>query len=236
MDDKLNKFKELAIEQGHNEQDINAFLEAQKAFSASKPVEDIVEPVGLQAPQGSEGTILRNFIPVGATLPGGNAQDFNVDTQVSPTMTAGKFKVGTPFGARQAADVFSGGINNGVDILTPFNTAVAAPEGNWEVVEAFSNANPKGGFINNGVNGGWGNSILIKNRMTGETIRFSHLNKVGVRPGEILKGGETIASSGNSGNSSGPHLDVEYKNTRGQLSDVLASKYKDSFLTFMSSQ
>ena len=66
---------------------------------------------------------------------------------------------------------------------------------------------------------------MVKNKETGEKLRFSHLNRADVRQGESLKGGTVIGLSGSTGNSSGPHLDLEYYNSRGQISDFMRSPY-----------
>ncbi|KKL88347.1 hypothetical protein LCGC14_1925630 [marine sediment metagenome] len=85
------------------------------------------------------------------------------------------------------------------------------------------------GFIGNGDNSGFGNSVLIQNTQTGETLRFSHLDGVKVRPGQKIGGGQQLGVSGNTGNSSGSHLDVEYRDSTGALRDVLGSRFKDLF-------
>lgn len=129
------------------------------------------------------------------------------------------------FGNRSSVEKFSKGVNRGADFGVNPNTPVTLPPGEWEVAEAFGGAKPNTGYIGNGTNRGYGNSIVVKNRKTGETLRFSHLNKIGVRPGELLQGGKTIALSGNTGNSTGPHLDIEYMTGRGELRDILSSPY-----------
>lgn len=132
------------------------------------------------------------------------------------------------FGNKNSIEVFSDGINNGVDFKTEPGTPVKLPPGNWEVIESFGGATRQG-FVGNGDNNGYGNSVMVRNRLTGEKIRFSHLSKVGVRPGQLVDGGSTIALTGHTGNSSGPHLDVEYRNAGGQLADVMRSSYGTYF-------
>jgi murein DD-endopeptidase MepM/ murein hydrolase activator NlpD len=142
----------------------------------------------------------------------------------------GKFPVTQPFGNYNPQyEVFSGGVNNGTDFGVTYQTPFHVPEGEWEVIESFAGANPDGGFIGNQVNNGYGNSVVIKNRKTGETMRYSHLSAVGVEPGELVSGGKTLGLSGNSGNSSGSHLDLEYRDGTGQLADVLNSPYARYF-------
>lgn len=139
----------------------------------------------------------------------------------------GKYAVNQPFGVRNARyNNISGGINRGADFNTPANTPLAVPPGQWEVVQAFAGARPgqRGANINNG----WGNSVMVRNRKTGETLRYSHLNQVGVRPGQVLQGGALLGLSGNTGHTvgqTGNHLDLEYVDHRGRLADVTRSPY-----------
>ena len=110
---------------------------------------------------------------------------------------------------------YSGGYNYGVDFGTPENTAVALPEGNWVIKEA-----KMGSF-----NRGYGNSVLAVNEDTGEMLRFSHLSKLNAIPNMRIKGGSVIGFSGNTGNTTGPHLDLEYYTKGGKPADILKSSY-----------
>jgi hypothetical protein len=56
-------------------------------------------------------------------------------------------------------------------------------------------------------------------------MRFSHLSDVAVQPGQVIPGGTVIGQVGVTGNTTGPHLDLEYRNAQGQLADVLQSQY-----------
>lgn len=131
-------------------------------------------------------------------------------------------KVTQVFGNRNPAiEIFSKGINTGTDFAVAKGTPVSLPPGNWQVIKSFSGA--KEGA--RGANSGYGNSILAKNTDTGETIRFSHLSRVNVKPGQAVRGGMVVGLSGNTGNSTGPHLDVEYRDKSGKLADILRSRY-----------
>jgi len=121
-------------------------------------------------------------------------------------------------------EVFSGGVNYGTDFGIPEGTSITTPQGEWEVVESFSGA--RRGYIGDGTNQGYGNSVVIQNRMTGEKMRFSHLSQVVVKPGELVKKGTLLGKSGSTGNSSGDHLDLEYYNSRGEPQDILQSPYR----------
>jgi murein DD-endopeptidase MepM/ murein hydrolase activator NlpD len=54
--------------------------------------------------------------------------------------------------------------------------------------------------------GGWGNTIVV-NHGDGRKTRYSHLSKVLVAVGDTVTKGQNIALSGNTGRSTGPHLD-----------------------------
>lgn len=133
------------------------------------------------------------------------------------------FPITQPFGnINPSVEKFSKGVNTGVDIGVPQNTPVALPQGKWQVVSAFNGA--KNGYIGDNENSGYGNSVLVKNVDTGETLRFSHLSQLNI-PSEIMTGGQVVGLSGRTGNTTGPHLDVEYKNANGQLGDFLQTQY-----------
>jgi len=104
--------------------------------------------------------------------------------------------------------------NRGVDIAMNRGEAQYAPPiGKW-VVESIKTGS---------YNSGWGNSVIIKNTDTGETIRRSHLDKVMVRPGQEITGGQ-IGTTGRTGKSTGYHTDIEYtKNNK--LLDFMQSPY-----------
>jgi murein DD-endopeptidase MepM/ murein hydrolase activator NlpD len=132
------------------------------------------------------------------------------------------------FGNLNPIEKFSGGFNRGTDFATPAGTKVSVPSGEWTVAEAFGGA--KSGGVGNSTNKGWGNSVKLVNRLTGETLRFSHLSSVNLKPGQIVKAGEVVGLTGSTGNSTGPHLDVEATNSNGRLIDVLQLPYGKEFL------
>lgn len=145
------------------------------------------------------------------------------------TNASTSYPITQTFGQRSKYDVFSGGRNWGVDFATPRGTPISVPDGNWKVESAYAGANGRG-YIGNKANSGYGNSVVLQNQDTGEKIRLSHLDKVAVQAGDEIQGG-IIGLSGATGNVTGPHLDVEYYNSRGQKADVLQTPYKDLFRT-----
>ena len=61
-----------------------------------------------------------------------------------------------------------------------------------------------------GVQGGYGNVVIIKHRNNHETL-YAHLSKINVRVGQSIEQGETIGLVGSTGWSTGPHLHFEFR-------------------------
>ncbi|MFE6778722.1 M23 family metallopeptidase [Streptomyces sp. NPDC057702] len=72
-----------------------------------------------------------------------------------------------------------------------------------------------GTVVKAGGNGGgdgpaYGNAIVIKHK-GGKYTQYAHLSKIKVAIGQTVRTGEAIGLSGNTGNSSGPHLHFEVR-------------------------
>lgn len=67
---------------------------------------------------------------------------------------------------------------------------------------------------------GYGNSVLLR-LSTGEMLRLSHLDDLGnISVGSTIKPGEYVGTAGQTGNTYGEHLDVEYYDQNGQIADL----------------
>jgi murein DD-endopeptidase MepM/ murein hydrolase activator NlpD len=121
-------------------------------------------------------------------------------------------------------EVFSHGVTTGTGIGVNKGTPLATPPGKWKVVEVYDQA-PQKGFIGNNAGQGWGNNVLIQNQDTGESLRYSHLSDVHVTTGDEINGSRVIGLSGQSGNTTGDHLNLQYITPEGQPADVLKSQY-----------
>ncbi len=86
-----------------------------------------------------------------------------------------------------------------------------------EVVQVYQDDGTRYGDISG--HKGYGNSVLVRLK-TGEMLRFSHLSQLGnFQPGQTIKAGEVFGTPGATGNTTGEHLDLEYYNAQGQISN-----------------
>jgi len=127
----------------------------------------------------------------------------------------------------------NGRINRGTDFAGPAGTKVSLPKGQeWEVVKSRNDVKARRPEdFSEAQNQGWGNSLEVKNKKTGEILKYSHMqhgSMADYKPGDTIKGGQVVGAIGNTGNThgkTGNHLDVEYYDSRGARHDVLKSQY-----------
>ncbi|CAL9493716.1 hypothetical protein SUDANB105_03272 [Streptomyces sp. enrichment culture] len=93
--------------------------------------------------------------------------------------------------------------HSGQDFAVPVGTKVVAAHGGTVV---------KAGGNGAGDGPAYGNAVVIKHG-NGSYSQYAHLSKVNVRIGQVVAAGQQIALSGNTGNSSGPHLHFEIRTT-----------------------
>jgi murein DD-endopeptidase len=107
-------------------------------------------------------------------------------------------------GARRAPLAGASTNHGGIDIAVPVGTRLSAPADG--VVEV---AGPRGRG---------GISIIIRHA-DGSRSGFAHLNNVDVEQGDTVTQGQVIAATGNTGNSTGPHLHWTYRDASGKRLD-----------------
>jgi len=89
-----------------------------------------------------------------------------------------------------------GGSHKGIDLGMPIGTSIGAADGG--VVEF-------AGWMT-----GYGYAVDV-NHCGAYTTRYAHLSQFVAEQGQAVSAGETIARSGNTGNSTGPHLHFEIR-------------------------
>jgi murein DD-endopeptidase MepM/ murein hydrolase activator NlpD len=102
-------------------------------------------------------------------------------------------KITTAYGKK--GKMWSKGYHTGVDFAVPVGTDIlAVADGKIE------NAN-------------WGKSygVQLVQSCAGGFVIYAHLSKALVKPGDKVTKGQHIGESGNTGNSSGPHLHFEMR-------------------------
>lgn len=102
--------------------------------------------------------------------------------------------ISSPFGTRTDPLTLKLAFHQGVDFTVPTGTPVHAPA-DGKVVRAEEQP-------------GWGLVIQIIHK-GGLATRYAHLDKAQVTVGDHVKAGDVIATSGNSGKGTGPHLHFE---------------------------
>jgi murein DD-endopeptidase MepM/ murein hydrolase activator NlpD len=102
-------------------------------------------------------------------------------------------KITTPYGKK--GKMWSRGYHTGIDVACPVGTdIIAVADGKIE------NAN-------------WGKSygVQLVQAVEGGWVIYAHLSKALVKAGDKVTKGQHIGESGNTGNSSGPHLHFEMR-------------------------
>ena len=107
-------------------------------------------------------------------------------------------RIGSTYGRRVDPIAGIGAMHEGIDFVADSGTTVTASAGGVVVSAEF---HPQ-----------YGNLIEIDHG-NDFSSRYAHLSKIKVKPGQIVKRGQIIAASGNTGRSTGPHLhfEVRYK-------------------------
>lgn len=130
--------------------------------------------------------------------------------------------------------------NRGYDLAGAIGDPLPAG-GNW-TVKSIDTAGEQVGSIFIGGKGSkpYGNTVVMEDE-NGNQIRYSHLDSIGVKPGDVLGFGDIVGTRGNTGNvmgrngekltaeqlkaGRGAHLDVEIKSNGKLLSQEEQVKY-----------
>lgn len=98
----------------------------------------------------------------------------------------------------------NGSAYKAADFAMPVGTAVKAARGGYVVI------------AKRGYNWGYGNYVVVRhtNRWAAWTTLYAHLDSISVSKGQHVRRHQTLGRSGNTGNSTGPHLHFEVRNGR----------------------
>ncbi|OGW21986.1 MAG: hypothetical protein A2X55_12780 [Nitrospirae bacterium GWB2_47_37] len=107
-----------------------------------------------------------------------------------------KGRVSSQYGLRQDPIDGKSRHHNGIDIAVPEGTSVASAD--------------SGKVVFSGHSSGYGNCIIIEHE-NGLTSLYAHNSLNLVKAGDIVDKGKTIALSGSTGRSTGPHLHFEVR-------------------------
>lgn len=91
---------------------------------------------------------------------------------------------------------------NGVDYGMPVGTELYAAAGGTVIISK-----------NSGYNGGYGNYVVIQHPNNTQTV-YGHMSRTIVTVGQTVTRGQIIGYSGNTGNSTGPHLHFEVRGAK----------------------
>ncbi|MEO3767023.1 peptidoglycan DD-metalloendopeptidase family protein [Streptomyces sp. B5E4] len=111
-------------------------------------------------------------------------------------------------------DSWIAGYHTGVDLAVPTGTPVYSV-GPGEVHSTSTE-------------GPYGNHLLIR-MADGHYVLYAHLDRMSVAPGDRVEGGTRIGDSGNTGNSTGPHLHFEVRTGTDYGTDIDPVAYLASY-------
>ena len=115
-------------------------------------------------------------------------------------------RISSKFGKRTAPTAGASTTHNGVDIAVPIGTSIVSP---WD-------GTVQNVWTDTTYGGGLSLAIMHTNKYrTG----YCHLSSCSVAKGEKVKQGQEVAKSGNSGNTTGPHLHFTLTNSQGVKED-----------------
>lgn len=112
-------------------------------------------------------------------------------------------KITQAFGPRKHPVTGEPDNHNGIDLAAPIGTPVLAPAAG-RVKSIYSNT-------------AGGKQLIVEHN--GFTTGYAHLSAYSVTVGQTVAAGQVIAKSGNTGNTTGPHLHFTLRDGKGLLTD-----------------
>lgn len=133
------------------------------------------------------------------------AYDYTYGMGLGPPIAGNTFRITSGVGPRKQFATSGGQRSStshaGVDIATPVGTPLLAPfDGTIVHVVNMNDGTAKRNQR------GYGNMVVVR-RADGTMVQMSHLHSANVRVGDTVRSGQQIGLTGNSGSSTGPHLD-----------------------------
>ncbi|MCX2970708.1 MULTISPECIES: transglycosylase family protein [Streptomyces] len=104
---------------------------------------------------------------------------------------------------------------SGASWSSGYHTGVDFPLATGTSVKAVTRAT----VVSAGWAGAYGYQVVLKHH-DGRYSQYAHLSAISVRPGQQVGAGTTLGRSGNTGNSSGPHLHFEVRTGPGYGTDI----------------
>lgn len=135
------------------------------------------------------------------------------NTKPKKTEKAPKGKAGVwPVNSKRITQRMVGG-HKGVDVGVPVGTRLVAPEGG-KIIYAGSSSS------------GYGKYVKIRTA-DGKDIILGHMSEIDIGVGQNVRAGQLVGLSGNTGNSTGPHVHIEVRKGGGFLDPL--SLYTGSY-------
>lgn len=123
--------------------------------------------------------------------------DQRIRNSLLPTIIPVKeVSIGSTFGVRSDPMLSVSAMHEGIDFVVPPGTEVVSAAGGIVVVAEMHSQ--------------YGNMIDIDHG-NGFSSRYAHLSAIRVKAGQLVKRGQAIGASGNTGRSTGPHLHFEVR-------------------------
>lgn len=120
-------------------------------------------------------------------------------------LPVGHARISSPFGYRIHPITGVKKLHAGVDFAVPIGTDVHAAEGGVVVLAEWYS--------------GYGNAVIVDHGNNTWTL-YGHLSKFKVEKGDTVKRGQVVAESGNTGQSTGPHMHFEVR-VNGEPTDPM---------------